>query len=101
MDAVRFDSLAKSAGRSSSRRQLFKLLGAAAAVWSAGRHFRSAAALPNNGTQHHFVTQCKDNGGEPSRVRTYVVECTYVCQFYQVCDFNFSPPSCYDVLLNC
>jgi hypothetical protein len=105
MDATRFDSLSKAMGKSSSRRRAIKLLGSGVATGLAaaiGLSARGAEAMPRSNTpQHDFVSECKSSGGESSRVRTYVVKCSYACAFYTVCDFSTSPPICYDQILNC
>ena len=104
MDPTGLDSLAKKIGRSPSRRQAIKLLGggvAAGLAAAAGLRVRGARALPISGSQHDFVTDCSDNGGESSRLRTYVVKCTYACHYYTVCNFNYTPPYCYTVFLYC
>lgn len=48
--------------------------------------FRAAAA-PISISQHAYVQVCKDTGGTPTRVTTYVVKCTYPNGATSTCNF--------------
>jgi hypothetical protein len=101
MDGIRFDDLAKTVGRSSSRRRVLKALGGGAAgglAALAGFRVPDAAAMP---PQNAFTNECRQTFGEPRSVGTRQVRCTYPCAFYTQCNFLFDPPACFDVLLSC
>ena len=59
----------------------------------------SAAAAPISISQHAFVQLCKDTGGTPRSVDTYVVKCTYPDGATSTCNFvtkectDYVPPS--------
>lgn len=105
MDSMKFDTLSRTIGKTSSRRRVVKMLGsgvAAAVAAGLGLRARSSEAMPRSSNpQHDFVAECKSNGGESSRVRSRSVKCTYACEYYTVCDFSTLPPVCYDVILQC
>ena len=91
MDGIRLDDLAETVGRSSSRRQVLKVLGGGA-TGGLGALFGIAVcradAMP---IQNTFVSECRQFGGESRSVATRVVRCTYPCAFYTQCNFFLRP----------
>jgi hypothetical protein len=55
-----------------------------------------AAAAPISISQHAFVQLCKDTGGTPTRVSTYVVKCSYPDGHSSTC--NFVTKQCTDYI---